>query len=559
MDTADYVIVGGGAAGCALAARLCADPETTVILLEAGPADRAPAITVPAAFASMFKGRLDWAFSTEPEAQLAGRRIFWPRGRVLGGSSSMNAQMYVRGFRVDYDGWGLPGWDWAEVLPLLRRSELNSRGSSALHGSSGPQPVSDLRDPNPLVTDLLSAAGQAGIAQVNDINALGVVPGTPDEGVSLVQVTQRAGRRVNSARAFLWPAIRATRRAGRRAALRVVTGASVQRVLFHDVFGRPRAVGVEARVGGTRRRFTATREVILSAGAIGSPHLLMLSGIGPAAELAQVGVPPLVDREDVGRHLQDHLVTTLRATVSTPISLLTVRTIVSVLRFLIAGRGPLTSNVAEGLGFIRTKNGLAAPDVELIFSPVRYFGSPGGEGPVEPNTHGVTIGVVLQQPHSEGRITLASSNPATPPRIEAGYLTDERDIPPLLHGLRVARRILGQPAFAAHKPIETLPGLATTDDEGLLEHVRTNAQTLYHPVGTCRMGADDAAVVDPELRVRGVDGLRVADASVLPRIIRGHTYAPAILVAEKAADLIRATRQEAARSASYQPPSHALT
>jgi choline dehydrogenase len=501
VHEADYVIVGAGSAGCVLAARLSEDPAATVLLLEAGGDDRRLEIRVPAAFSKLYRSKVDWGYSTVPQAGLAGREIAFPRGKVLGGCSSINAQMVIRGHRVDYDGSGVPGWSWEEVLPYFERS------------AAGPFAITRQRDPSPLTNAFVEAAVQAGIPRADDLN----VP-EPD-GVAQVEVNQRRGRRWSVADGYLRPALE-------RRNLMVLTGAQATRVLVED----GRATGVAFLREGGVNAARARREVILAGGAIGSPHLLLASGIGPAEELRTAGVEPVHDLPDVGRNLQDHLVGGLLATSTSTRTLYSAESRANLLRYLLLRRGMLTSNVAEAAAFVRTRPDLPAPDLELIFAPVLFVEQ--GLAPVP--GHGFTIGTIVLQPRSAGSVRLRSSDPLEPPLIDPAYLTEPEDLGVLLRGVRLARRLLATRALAPFVREELLPGAAVQSDDELAGAARANAHTLYHPVGTCALGS----VVDAELRVRGLEGLRVADASVIPRIPRGHTNWPTVMVAEKAADLI---------------------
>jgi choline dehydrogenase len=524
MSDCDYLIVGAGSAGCVLAGRLSEDPAVSVLLLEAGPTDKKLEVRLPAGFPKLFKTERDWDYATEPEPELAQRELYWPRGKMLGGCSSINAQMYVRGNPVDYDGWaelGNDGWAWNDVLPYFRRSEHFGRGASRWHGSSGPLYVEDQRDPSPLTRAAVAAAVEAGIPAVDDIN------GATQEGVTLSTVTQHRGRRWSTADAFLRPA-------RKRSNLTVVTGAQTSRVLFD---GR-RAIGVEYAVDGATRQAMARKEVIVSAGAINSPQLLLLSGIGPAAALAEHDIDVLVDRPGVGANLQDHLTAPTIFTTSGSVTLLDAEKPAELVKYVLRRKGMLTSNVGEAMAFVRSRDGLAAPDLQLIMAPVEYI----DHGLAPPPGHGISIGAVGVAPASRGSVSLRSADPFAAPAIAARYLSAADDAAPLVEGVKLARRIASQPSLKEHIDGEMWPGDDVVTDAQILDFVRQQAFTLYHPVGTCRMGPDhDAdAVVDPHLRVHGVDHLRVVDASVMPVIPRGNTNAPTIMVAEKAVDLIKA-------------------
>ncbi|KOG51737.1 choline dehydrogenase [Streptomyces griseoflavus] len=514
----DYVIVGAGSAGCVLAARLSEDPSVRVALVEAGGPDRKAEVRVPAAFPKLFRTPYDWNFTTTPQAGLHGRELYWPRGRTLGGSSSLNAMMWVRGHRADYDGWAETAgeeWSWDGVARYFRRAERwAGPPGGRVHGTTGPLWISPARDVHPLTGAFLDACAEAGLPRLAELN------GPDHSGCAPTPLNQRRGRRWSAADGYLRPALR-------RANLRVVTGQEVRRVLFEG----GRAYGVELPGG----RLRARREVVLCAGAVGSPQLLLRSGVGDADQLAEAGITPVAELPAVGRHLQDHLSVPVLMRTALPRTLTGADTPANIARYLLSRRGPLTSNIGEAVAFLRSAEDLSAPDLELIFAPVPFVHH-GLEPPAE---HGVTIGVILLRPESRGRITLGDG-PDAPPRIDPGYLTSDADLRRLLAGVRFAERLYGTKALAPHvtKPLEPWPG--EQDDKTAGETVRALAETLYHPVGTCRMGTGEDTVTDPCLRVRGVTGLRVADASVMPAITRGHTHAPTVMIAERAADLLRA-------------------
>jgi choline dehydrogenase-like flavoprotein len=516
----DYVIVGAGSAGCVLANRLSADPALRVALIEAGGPDRRQEIRIPAAFSKLFRTPLDWNFTTTPQKHLADRELYWPRGRMLGGSSSLNAMMWVRGHRADYDGWQLPGWSYDEVLPYFHRIERRvGTNHDGTYGTDGPIWISELRDPNPLTGAFLAACAESGLTRLRELNE-------PDNtGYAPTPVTIHKGRRWSAADGYLRPAMR-------RGNLTVITGGLVERVLVRD----GRAVGVAYRNrAGRPDTVTADREVILAAGAIGSPHLLMLSGIGDPDQLAAAGVTVVAAAPGVGTNLQDHLSTGWIVHTPTPVSMVDAEKPRHVLRYLLRRRGMLTSNVAEAVAMIHTEPGLAGPDIELIFAPVPFL----DHGFTRPPGHGFTLGSILLQPASIGRLSLVSSDPTVPVAIDPNYLDDPDDARRMLAALQLTRTMLTTPSLAPHVGEPMRPQRWPADDLVLEQELRAYAETLYHPVGTARMGLDRDSVVDERLRVRGVTGLRVADASVLPRIIRGHTHAPTMMVAERAADLIR--------------------
>ncbi|MFI5805258.1 GMC family oxidoreductase [Streptomyces sp. NPDC051561] len=521
----DYLVVGAGSAGCVLAARLSEDPTVRVALIESGGPDRRtkPEIRIPAAFPKLFGTPYDWNFHTSKQEALDGRELYWPRGHMLGGSSSMNAMMWVRGHRDDYDAWGEAAgheWSYDEFVRYFRRAERWTGHTPAhtVYGTAGPLFISPPRDPNALTGAFMDACREAGIDELPELN------GPDHSGCALTPLNQRRGRRWSAADGYLAPA-------GRRPNLDILTGARVRR-LRYDAAGE-RIVGVEA--DGVPGALTARREVILAAGAIGSPHLLMHSGIGDPDTLRAAGITPRVTSPEVGHNLKDHLSTAVTMRCTCPTTLTGADTPANLARFLLAGRGPLTSNVAEAVAFVRSAPGLDAPDLELIFAPVPFI----DHGLTPPTEHGLTIGVVLLQPASSGRITPAGSDPADGPRIDAGYLTDEADLRRIVAGVRKAENLFTGRALSPYTsgPMGHYPGVVGDDE--LIASLRGSLETLYHPTGTCRMGRDRGSVTDPRLRVRGVAGLRVVDASVMPNITRGHTHAPTVALAEKAAELVR--------------------
>lgn len=511
----DIVIVGAGTAGCVLASRLTEDPDVSVLLLEAGARSRKLETKIPAAFSRLFRTEVDWGDSTTPQSGLDGREIVFPRGRLLGGTAAMNAMMVLRGHPADYDAWaahGCPGWSWADVEPAFARSAETGF------------PLAELPDRHVLTEAFVHATQAVGIPFTDDLNA------DENAGVGFVPVSQRRGRRFSVLDGYLGPA-------RRRPNLTVVTGALVTRVLLDN----GRAVGVAYRSAGddeVEDEALAGDEVILCAGVIGTPHLLQLSGIGPRAALEAAGVEVLHEHAGVGANLLDHLASGLLVKTKGVETLASAESLRNLASWAIRGRGPLTSNLGEAVAFLRTRPDLPAPDLELLFAPVLFE----EEGLKQPTEHGLTLAVVLLRPKSVGSVTLRSADPGVPPAIDPRYLTDpgSEDIATLVNGLRLARRILAQEPLAAFVESELLPGADARSDDDLRTHIRRLSQTLYHPAGTCRMGSDPHAVVDPELRVRGLDGLRVADASVIPVLPSGHTNWPTVMIAERAADLIAA-------------------
>ncbi|MBE7426930.1 MAG: choline dehydrogenase [Burkholderiaceae bacterium] len=529
MQSFDYLIVGGGSAGCVLAARLSEDPKVRVALLEAGPPDTSVLIHCPAGLAVLAKnGQANWAFETVPQAGLSGRRGYVPRGKVLGGSSSVNAMIYTRGQRGDYDHWaaeGNPGWGFDDVLPYFKRSEHNERGADAWHGSGGPLNVMDLRSPNRFGPVFVEAARQAGHAANADFNA------AEQEGVGLYQVTHRNGERCSAAKAYLAPA-------RSRPNLTVFTDVRVSRIVSD---GR-RATGIEFIQAGSRQRLAAAREVLLCAGAAQSPQLLMLSGIGPGEELQRLGIAVVHDLPGVGRHLHDHpdIVQVVDAPHLKDLFGLSLAGAVRVLRGIFEWRrtrsGMLTTNFAEAGGFIKSSPDMPAPDLQLHF----VIGKLIDHGRKTVFGHGYSCHVCLLQPKSRGRVSLASADPTAAPRIDPNFLAEPEDVQRLVRGFKAMRTILSQPALSGYGGRELAASAAARSDDEIEAFIRAHADTIYHPVGSCRMGPGALDVVDSQLRVHGMQGLRVVDASIMPRIVSGNTNAPTIMIAEKASDLIKA-------------------
>ncbi|MGH7100792.1 MAG: GMC family oxidoreductase [Acetobacteraceae bacterium] len=533
MREYDYIIIGGGSAGGTLAGRLTEAAQRTVLLLEAGGSDRKLWVQLPIGYGkSFYDPAVNWMYYTEPDSGLDERRGYWPRGKVLGGSSSINAMVYMRGLPGDFDDWaelGNPGWGWRDVLPYFVKAEDYRTGDDGLHGTGGPLTVSDVsRECHPLCERFFSACRNAGWSCRGDLN------GAETEGVGYYRITARGGLRMSAARAYLRPA------AGRRN-LDVVLGAQASRILF----AAGRAVGVAYNRGGHREEARARREIILAAGAVNSPQLLQLSGIGPADLLARFGIPLIVERAAVGMHLQDHLcidhlyrsqVRTLNQELGTWRG-----RIGAALRYAALRRGPLSISVNQAGGLVRSDPGRNRPNMQLYFSPVSYTRArPGRRALLQPDRFpGFLLGAQPCRPTSRGKIRIRSANPSVPPEILPNSLATEHDRNELLAAAKLLRRLAAEPPLAGIVAKELQPGSAVQTDEELLADVRQRAATVFHPVGTCRMGPDAAtAVVDHRLKVHGVSGLRVIDASVFPTITSANTNAPTIMLAEKGADLI---------------------
>jgi choline dehydrogenase len=513
----DYVIVGAGSAGCVLANRLSEDPDVKVLLLEAGPPDTNENIHVPLGYLRLGRTEVDWDYYSAPERHCDGRRIWLPRGRVLGGSSSVNAMVYIRGNRLDYDGWGVPGWSYDDLLPYFVKSEDNERGASRWHGAGGPLAVSEQRSGNLISRAFVDAGVQAGLERNEDFN------GARQDGVGIYQVTQRAGMRASAAVSYLHPVME-------RPNLVVMPYMQVHQILFEGA----RAIGVRASRLGESEELRAEREVIVCAGAYNSPQLLLLSGVGPAEHLTMREVEVLLDRPTVGENLSDHPAAQMVWTTPEPESLLLALQPPALAQYEATQTGPFASNLAEAGGFVRAAADAPAPDVQFHVAPLQVV----DEGATDPDQHGVWASPCLLTPHSRGRVRLASKDPTAKPIVHNEFFSTGDDMQRLIEGTRTLLDVCARPAMKTYcaEPFNTPDG---DSEEALRAHIARTAFAIYHPVGTCRMGTDAEAVVDEQLRVNGLQSLRVVDASVMPVVPRGNTNAPTIALAERAADLIR--------------------
>ncbi len=524
----DYVIVGGGSAGCVLASRLSEDPSVRVALLEAGPADRSVLIHCPAGLAVMAQTKIaNWAYETVPQKALLGRTGYQPRGKVLGGSSSINAMIYIRGQKEDYDDWasqGNTGWAWSDVLPYFKRSEHNERGASALHGVGGPLNVKDLTTPNRFGPIFVEAGRQAGYRVNHDFN------GESQDGVGMYQVTHKNGERWSAAKAYLTPHLA-------RSNLQVITGAHATRVLFEG----KRATGVEYHQGGELKTLHAQKEVFLSGGAFASAQLLMLSGVGAGAHLHSLGIATVHDLPGVGQHLHDHMdaVQVYNAPQLTDLFGLSFKGMIHAMKGIAQWRntrtGMLTTNFAEAGGFIKSSPDEPRPDLQLHF----VIGKLINHGRTPTWGHGYSCHVCVLRPKSRGSVRLASKDPFAAPLIDPAFMSDSDDVQRMVKGFKIMRDLMQQSALSGFAGQELAMSAKAQTDADIEQFIRGHGDTIYHPVGTCRMGSGALDVVDARLKVHGIDKLRVIDASIMPQLVSGNTNAPTIMIAEKAADMIR--------------------
>ena len=532
-DSFDYIVVGGGTAGCVLANRLSEDPRNRVLVLEAGPYDRSPWIHLPIGYGkTMFHKTLNWGFYTDPEPTMHDRRIYWPRGRTLGGSSSINGLIYVRGQAEDYDRWaalGNVGWSWRDVLPHFIKSEHNSRGASPAHGATGPLWCSDIEKKHELIEAIIDGAEELGVPRTSDFN------GGDQEGVGYYQLFTHKGKRCSTSVAYLRP-VRS------RPNLRVDVDAQATGLILE---GR-RAVGVRYRRGGAMRSARATREVVLAAGALQSPQLLQLSGVGPGAHLAQHGIAVAHDLPGVGENLQDHLQIRLMYRVAKPIT--TNDELASLprkakigLQWLLTREGPVAIGINEGGRFTRVMPGPGTPDIQFHFATL----SADLAGAKPHSWPGCTFSVCQLRPESRGTVTLRNSDPFEAPVMRANYLATETDRRCTVEGVKFARRLAGSQALQALITEEYAPGPSVEGDDAILDFARRTGATIFHPSGTCKMGSDRMAVTDARLRVRGMEGLRVVDCSIMPTLVSGNTNAPVVMIAEKASEMILADARAA--------------
>jgi len=521
----DYVVIGSGSAGGVVAARLTEDPDVSVLLLEAGPADDDDNIHMPLAFSMLFKTKWDWNYETTPQKHLDGRRAYWPRMKALGGCSSMNAMIYIRGNHADYDEWrdayGATGWGFEDVLPYFVKAEGNTRLGGRFHGTDGPLHVEDRTWNHELSTSFIEAGVAAGLKRNDDFN------GAEQEGIGLYQVTCKKGRRWSVADAYIHPA-------SKRPNLTVRTEAFVTRIVMEGT----RAVGVAYTRGGEHHVVRAEAEVVLSGGAINSPQLLMLSGIGPGAHLREMGIDVVVESSGVGQKLQDHPVSGVLSYTKDTTDVAEMLGIGNLVKWKATGKGPLSSNVAETGAFYASRDDLDLPDIQLHVAPTGFYDN----GMHEPVRRALTTAVTLVNVQSSGHVKLRSADPTWHPEIDPGYFDDRADLEAMIGGFRTALEILRQGPIAKYVDEPWIPASADPSDDEIIEGIGRLGQTLYHPVATCAMGTVEGSVVDPELRVHGVEGLRVADASVMPRVPRGNTNAPTVMIGEKCADLIKESR-----------------
>jgi choline dehydrogenase len=525
-DTYDYVIIGAGSAGCAIANRLGEDYALRILVLEAGPPDSSFMLKMPAGFASLGeKSPYNWRYETTPQKHCNDRRMYWPRGKTVGGSSSINAMLYVRGHAWDYDHWrqlGNEGWSYEDVLPFFKKAENNERGADDFHGAGGPLNVADQADPAKINEAFLEACEQAGHKRLKDFN------GAEQEGVSYYQVTQKNQERWSAASAYLRPAIERNRNN-----VHLVTNALVERIILD----KTRAMGVRYVVDGRDEVARCDREIILAGGAVNSPHLLLLSGIGPADHLKSLGMRVWHELPGVGGNLQDHLDAAILQFCKTRDTYDRANKLWSLWQYKQHKKGPGTSPIAESGGFISTQKGLAAPDVQLHFLPVMVV----DHGRTKMKKNGYSLHVCALRPESRGTIRLNSTNPNEHPLIDANYLSERRDLQTLIDGVKMGREIFAQAGLDPYRADEFAPGAAVKSDAELEQWIRAKCETIYHPVGTCKMGPDNdaMAVVDSQCRVRGLEGLRVVDASVMPTLIGGNTNAPTMMIAERVAALMQ--------------------